>query len=676
MQKKNVVLSGILLLVMTLCQQAWSGTTIGINFCDHWAGPQLEGKVSNGFDNWTDSVPAGSEDTPSGSRTILGTDDLVTVTWTSKNTWAAGNSDNDDQQLFRVYLDDSDNLVNVTIEGLGDWLASEGLGAYSLRIYQSTDNGAGFVPIDIVSGSTVLQTVQETNHWTNEGGVRAYVDSGVLSADSIIVDPQNRTGNSGGDKRACIAAIKIVGIDLYNPVNPTPEVGLEVGIDPVLTWEQLPEVADMGVTYNVYFGSEPNELSDDYYGNTIVKTTSSDPADFFYSYGENLLNSTTYYWKVDAVETGGTVHEGPEWSFVTQPASARIETQPVSLTVAAGSDAVFSIGALNGTMYQWYKDGSPLADDATDTLYTGENTDTLTILDVQLDDEAYFYCVVDNSLNTPAESKTVRLLTQRLMGWWELDGDLSDSVNDVVPGVPAYMGTTVDPNYVANGVSGEAMEFFGTPEDLVTFTDSAEYYNFYPQGYSVSAWVNIAGYTGNWAGIVSKESVLENGRNGFFLICTNNGEAVHTLRQSFNDLYSGVDVIDGNWHLITGTYDGNTARIFVDGKLANETVNSTIVDQGPADLIFGAETSENSSAFVGLLDDVRIWNYAIDPVDAAMLYIDVNPEIEICVEYPELDIAGPDGVGDEYRDCKIDLYDLAPLASTWLECNVAPTCIQ
>ena len=39
------------------------------------------------------------------------------------------------------------------------------------------------------------------------------------------------------------------------------------------------------------------------------------------------------------------------------------------------------------------------------------------------------------------------------------------------------------------------------------------------------------------------------------------------------------------------------------------------------------------------------------------------------------DIAGPDGSGDAYRDCKVDLYDFAELAVNWLNCsNIFESC--
>lgn len=40
------------------------------------------------------------------------------------------------------------------------------------------------------------------------------------------------------------------------------------------------------------------------------------------------------------------------------------------------------------------------------------------------------------------------------------------------------------------------------------------------------------------------------------------------------------------------------------------------------------------------------------------------------------DIAGPDGVGSEFRDCTVNIYDLAAMSSDWLECTdpTDPSC--
>ena len=675
MQKRNVVFSGVILMVMALCQQAWADTTIGINFCDTWGTPHIAGETVDGFSNWTDSVPEGATGQENGTVTLLGSNDNVACTWSSSNTWAAGDENTSEQQLYRVYLDDGDNGPIITIDGIGNWLASEGVGAYVVRVYHNTDNGVGFVPVDIKSGDTLLQTIQETNHWTSDGGIRAFVDSDLLTADSIIVDPQNRTGNSSGDQRACVAGIKIIAVDEYVAVNPDPMVGDEVAIDKPLSWQQRPVVAGLGVTYNLYFGTDPNEISPTYYGLTPVKTTSSDPLDFLYNHSVDMENSTTYYWRVDAIDSGDAVHTGTEWSFVTQPASVRIETDPASQTVAAGTTQVqFTVEGINVETYQWYKDGQPLIDDAADTMYSGETTSVLTIYDVQLEDEAYYYCQIDNSLNAPEDSQPARLLTQRLVAWWKLDGNLIDSVNEVVAGVPAHNGVSFDPNYVTVGIDGGALDLFGDVDSLVEIEDSGEYFNFYPQGYTVSAWVNMPEKSA-WGAYIAKQGVEPT--RGFVLTHNDKGHATHTLRQEF-EIISSNNTDDSSWHWVVGTYDPetNVGIVFVDGQALGQATGDGQLDTSPAPLIFGAEFPDGSVSYTGLMDDVHIWSYPIDPVTIASMYVDVYPDVQICVEYPEFDIAGPDGVGEEFRDCKVNIYDFVPMLDTWLECNIVPICLD
>lgn len=189
-----------------------AGTVIGVNFCDGWPTPLLAGETCDGLSNWTDSCP--QEDNPGAiannngtGLVILGSNGLVTCDWSSANTWAAGSEGTSEQQLYRVYLDDGGNGARVSFTGLNAWLASEGATGYIVRIYHSTDNATGFAPVNVWEGETLLTTVQAENIWTTDGGYRAFVDTGLLGADSIIVG-MNRVG----DDRGTIAGIKITAI--------------------------------------------------------------------------------------------------------------------------------------------------------------------------------------------------------------------------------------------------------------------------------------------------------------------------------------------------------------------------------------------------------------------------------------------------------------------------------
>ncbi|MBN2132424.1 MAG: hypothetical protein JW741_23180, partial [Sedimentisphaerales bacterium] len=64
----------------------------------------------------------------------------------------------------------------------------------------------------------------------------------------------------------------------------------------------------------------------------------------------------------------------------------------------------------------------------------------------------------------------------------------------------------------------------------------------------------------------------------------------------------------------------------------------------------------------GLLDDLRMYNYALTGAEIAQLYYDVTG-IATCVEAPAADLSG---------DCFVDLKDFAEFVVDWLNCGIIP----
>ncbi len=676
--KKRLLL--FMLLLIGVLSAGVKAEVVGFNVSGNWDKPKLEGLTAEGCSQWTDALSNNGT-----GLELIGTDGLVTVDWSSNNLWDAGPETEVENKLYRMYLDDGGNGVHVTIHGIGDWMDSIGAAGCILRIYQNSDGNYGeFQEIQILNKYGLLETaVMDPNIIFNPiapnpptpgdeyNGERGFVDvQTMIFENTIDIDFHDR---ADGEPRSTMAAFKLSTVSEFYATQPSPKQLSEAPVTKVLTWQQAADANGQEVSYNVYFG-DPNELSPDYYANHLVKTTTSNPEDFFYAPAV-MDNSTEYAWRVDTVVPGDGVYTGFEWKFVTQPPLARVETDPVGMTVEAGTEEVqLTVDSINSTVYQWYKNGELLDDDATGTLYTGEDTMTLTIYDVQTDDEGLYYCVVDNSMETPDQSEAALLITERMVGWWKMDGDLTDSINDVVADVPFFNGSVIDPNF-AEGIDGSAFECFGEEESVITISGSAQWYNFYPNGYTVSAWVKNT-QAGVWASYVNKQQRADTPWKGYSL-GQESSNAIHTLREADpgDGLSSGYDVTDDQWHLVTGTFDAVNGEliIYIDGVARNTRATVQEPDTNDFDVMFGAELPDATvSPYDGLLDDVRIWSYPLDPVSVAKLYVEFNPDSKVCVENPLMDISGPNGE----RDCVVDLFDVLEVAAQWLECNIVPDCLN
>jgi hypothetical protein len=449
-----------------------------------------------------------------------------------------------------------------------------------------------------------------------------------------------------------------------NPSPPDEET--LVVCDIPLSWD--PPLGVSNPVYNVYV--DPNlsilqSRTGTAYSSLGQTETTFDPT-------PDLKLETTYYWVVDV--TNGD--PGTTWSFATCPKKPVFTVQPDSQTVPAGTTVIFTVESPNTTDYQWYKADSADTSDV-GTPIDGATQTTLTVENVQLADEGFYYCLGSNDEDSGPSSRA-QLMTKRLVGWWKLNGDFTDSVQDEVPGAPAHDGAG-DPNFISDGIEGLGLEFL-EDERLVIVPDSGDYFNFHPQGMTVSIWIRPQDI-GDWDGIISKQLRPElfqdavgwcidiNGRSDWGLT-----GAHFTLRGSHGDLFGNdddEDMFEGEWHLVTAVMnpDTQTSRIYIDGTLRNETdvYDFDAIEMNDEPLVFGAEDQYNTVPYTGHIDDVRIFNYPLSSIDVAILYTNFVEGVDVCAEYPAHDFN---------RDCIVNLDDFATVAGDWMSCNIVPTCID
>jgi Concanavalin A-like lectin/glucanases superfamily len=150
---------------------------------------------------------------------------------------------------------------------------------------------------------------------------------------------------------------------------------------------------------------------------------------------------------------------------------------------------------------------------------------------------------------------------------------------------------------------------------------------------TVSAWVEQAGIPGDYRYILAK------GENGcstasYGLYTGASGGLVFYVSNGRGNAYvsspdAGSTVWNGAWHLVVGTFDGGTVRLYVDGSEAGSgTPHSGQIDYGLSDsndLFIGnypaAQTygSCHAGGFLGLIGEVTIWNRALSASEVSAL---------------------------------------------------------
>lgn len=140
-----------------------------------------------------------------------------------------------------------------------------------------------------------------------------------------------------------------------------------------------------------------------------------------------------------------------------------------------------------------------------------------------------------------------------------------------------------------------------------------------PAKVTVSAWVNDSSSPGNFKYIVGKGSngclaasyALYTGANGGLQFYTSsNGGVSYTLSPD-----AGTSLWDGQWHNVIGTFDGATARLYVDGKeVGSGTPDTSPIAYGlptTSDLVVGNYPSCGGLGFNGAIDEVKVFDRAL-----------------------------------------------------------------
>lgn len=459
--------------------------------------------------------------------------------------------------------------------------------------------------------------------------------------------------------------------------NPVPEDGeVQVLVDTNLAWDN--PVAYDAEYFEVYIrpaveAAEPNWLGAD----TVVFTASDldldgDPLTTETAIPFDLDPTTQHYWKVFSYEPNllgddAFPHGSETWTFTTASLDPEFTADPAGMTVAAGASALFSFEAINYASTTWYYSDDVVVGGDT-TVGTG---DTLELTNVQESDEGWYYAVISKAGYPDATSQMAQLMTQRLVAYWDFeDGSLTDSKE-------GFVGQIDDPNFAAGaGLDGStAYELFNDAR-FIEIADSADFFNFFPQGLTVNVWVKTPTATlvpHAWMSPVSK--VVGN-TQGFAFFTTRGDRRYSGPFLNTGAIASGTSQYhDAEWHMATMTYDPALASMvyYVDGEYV--TSNSpSVPDIADTPLVFGMSNYPSANPYVGLIDEIKIFTYDVGALGVLGLYNEYSPEqvIRCVIPYASgLDVANAEtGLTSEDEgfepDCVVNMADFAALAEGWM----------
>ncbi|HOL90079.1 MAG TPA: immunoglobulin domain-containing protein, partial [Anaerohalosphaeraceae bacterium] len=334
-----------------------------------------------------------------------------------------------------------------------------------------------------------------------------------------------------------------------------------------------------------------------------------------------------------------------------------VNTSPADQYKFPAETAVFTavfnaISPVTGAV--WYKDGqalNPADPDVTIAITNGTGdlyTVTLTLANVETADDGAYTCVAENVGGSSAPTEAAYLVIKRPIAYWPLEGNADDAVN-------GYDGTLLGSPVFEAGKVGQAMVFDG----LNDWIDLPDGFANFRSGLTFTVWAKPTA-TASWARFFD----FGNGADAGNIYFSRNGTGADLTFSTLGGSVTASGVLALNewqWFAVTVDETGN-AVIYKNGvSVQTGTVTIPAVVTRTSNFL-GKSNWAADALYKGLMDEIRLYNYALTADEIATLYADVaGPFCRTSLSY------------DLNKDCVVDLQDVAKLAEQWLTCGYWPS---
>jgi len=394
--------------------------------------------------------------------------------------------------------------------------------------------------------------------------------------------------------------------------DPSPPNGAKTVVAPLLQWT----AGDTAKYHDVYFGTNPTPGPAEFRGRLPFN---------MYWHTPGLVPGTTYYWRVDEVEADGvTIYTGDVWSFTAAPLAAYNPNPPDGAEyVSTDADLSWTAGTTADSHDVYF--GTVEVDVASGTGGTFKgNQKTTTFEPGLLQSGTTYYWRVDEveQAGTKRTGNVWRFSTMpvitvtdpNLVGWWKFDEGQGATAIDW-SGRSNHGAIRGGTEWV-EGYDGGALRLKGVDGyvnlpigSLISSLRSATF----------TTWVDFSNLGGAWQRIFDFGSgttinmflTPRTGTTGpMRLAITTSGSAGESLIDAPATLATG-------WHHVAAVVKPGNMQIYLDGVVVASGSTAVV----PSDL---GQTTNNwlgrsqyvaDGYFNGVLDDFRIYNYAMSATD-------------------------------------------------------------
>ncbi len=285
-----------------------------------------------------------------------------------------------------------------------------------------------------------------------------------------------------------------------------------------------------------------------------------------------------------------------------------VTTQPASQVVTAGNSTVLTVGAMGSfpLSYQWRFNGAYIA---------GATASTLILTNLQLGNVGVYSVNVSNPYATVVSTNALLTVNppvcvappSGLVAWWPGEGNTTnviDGDSGSLQGNVSFVGGAVGQAFGFDG-NGEAV-IVGNPPGLQI------------QDFTIEAWIQrgssmLASFDPGGSGTIFGYG------NGGYLLGLNNAGQISLTQVGSTSVSPGVSIADTAWHYLAVTKVGTTVAFYVDG-IAYPAPAFGASFQFTTPAAIGAQGDTFGSSFLGLIDELSIYNRALAPAEVQALY--------------------------------------------------------